>query len=153
MGKRHTSLRLLRTRCEAVIRFIFDALRYRCAYIDLDGCILRRMRCPQNIGLKGIEFLLWWRENLAVCPLIKRRLPLLYLLRLLGVKLVMWTNRDFFMHGTVTFKSLGIHAKLFSEYKFYDGTKIESRVPGPVMDDQKAYLACGKGRGLLVSQL
>lgn len=136
-----------------MIRFIFDALRYRCAYIDLDGCLLRRMRCPMGTGMKGIDFLLWWRENLTVRPVIKRRLPLLYLLKFLGVKLVMWTNRDFFMHGTVTFKSLGKHAWLFTEYKFYDGQKIQSRVPGPVMDDQKNYLACGKGRGLLVSQL
>lgn len=136
-----------------MIRFIFDALYYGCAYIDLDGCILRRMRCPMDTGMKGIDFLLWWRENLTVRPLIKRRLPLLYLLRICGVKLIVWTNRDFGLHASVTFKSLGKHRHLFQGFQFHDGTKIQTRVPGPVMDDQKNYLACGKGRGLLVSQL
>lgn len=136
-----------------MIRFIFDALRYRCAYIDLDGCLLLRFKCPHSLGLKGIEWLLWWRENLPVRPIIKRRLPLLYLLRLLGVKLIVWTNRDKLMHHGVTIQSLGRHRWLFSEEQYYDGQKIMSRVPGPVMDDQKPYLACGKGRGLLVFQL
>lgn len=136
-----------------MIRFIFDALRYRCAYIDLDGCLLRRMRCPMGTGMKGIDFLLWWRENLTVRPVIKRRLPLLYLLKFLGVRLYIWTNRDFWLHCQVTYQSLGPHLRLFFGHQFYDGQKILSRVPGPVMDDQKNYLACGKGRGLLVSQL
>lgn len=136
-----------------MIRFILSALRYRCAYIDLDGCLLRRMRCPPNLHLRGIEHLLWWRENLSVRPIIKRRLPLLYLLKFLGVKLYLWTNRDFWLHGQVTYQSLGTHSRLFFGHQFYDGTKIQSRVPGPVMDDQKAYLACGKGHSLLVSQL
>lgn len=136
-----------------MIRFIASALWYRCAYIDLDGCLLRRQRCPQNLGLKGIEFLLWWRENLTIAPLIKRRLPLLYLLRFLGVRLVLWTNRDSMMHSRVTVESLGLHLWLFREAIYYDGQKILSRVPGPVMDDQKAYLSCGRGASLLVSQL
>lgn len=136
-----------------MIRFILDALHYGCAYIDLDGCLLVRMRCPRDQRLKGVEFLLWWRDNLTVRPLIKRRLPLLYLLRLLGVRLIVWTNRDFCMHWPVTVRSLGKHVRLFADYEFHDGTKIQTRVPGPVMDDQKAYLACGKGRGYLVKQL
>lgn len=111
------------------------------------------MRCPQNLGLKGVDFLLWWRENLTVRPIIKRRLPLLYLLRFLGVKLHIWTNRDHEKHFEVTRASLGRHAWLFKTWEFYDGTKIQSRMPGPVMDDQEAYLACGTGASLLVSQL
>lgn len=145
-----------------MMRFIFDAVRYRCAYIDLDGCILRRMRVKDDARYihfmstqPGTNFdaLLWWRENLTVRPLIKRRLPLLYLLKFLGVRLYIWTNRDFWLHSAVTFKSLGMHSRLFFGHQFHDGTKIQTRVPGPVMDDQKAYLRCGKGRGLLVSQL
>lgn len=136
-----------------MIRFFLSAVRYRCAFIDLDGCILRRMRCPRNLGLKGVEFLLWWREHLSVQPIIRRRLPLLYILRIMGVKLIVWTNRDASLHSNVTLQSLGIHARLFSDIRYYDGTKIQSRVPGPVMDDQINYLACGKGHGYLVTQL
>lgn len=146
-----------------MLRFIFDAVRYRCAYIDLDGCILRRMRVKDDARYihfmstqPGTNFhpMVWWRENLTVRPLIKRRLPLLYLLRyVFRVKLHIWTNRDFWLHGQVTIQSLGKHHRLFSGWQFHNGTKIQTRVPGPVMDDQKNYLACGKGRGLLVSQL
>lgn len=135
------------------LRFILSALWYGCAFIDLDGCILRRFHCPRDLGLKGIEWLLWWRENLPVRPLIKRRLPLLYLLKFLGVRLYVWTNRDMLMHYGLTIESLGKHTRLFTNYNFYDGQKIMSRVPGPVMDDQPAYLACGKGSSLLVFQL
>lgn len=139
-----------------MIRFIFDAVRYRCAYIDLDGCILRRFKCPHSLalqGIRGVGWLLWWRDNLPVRPVIKRRLPLLYLLRLLGVRLVAWTNRDQGLHHEITRQSLGFHNWLFAEFQYWDGTKILTRTKGPVMDDQPKFLACGKGRGLLVSQL
>lgn len=143
-----------------MIRFILAAMHYRCAYIDLDGCLLKRMRCPPELRLSGIPALLWWRDNLTVRPIIYRRLILLYLLRALGVRLYVWTNRDRKMHDGVTRASLGKHVRLFEDFQYYDGTKImpvrwssDGRLYGPVMDDQIKYLKRGHGRGYLVKQL
>lgn len=136
------------------LRFIRDAVLCGCAYIDLDGCLLKRFRCPKELKLSGARALIWWMENLAPTPIVYRRLALLYVLRLLGVRVIMWTNRTQCLHHlNVTHKALRRHMWLFAEMRFRDGQKIMDRVDGPVMDDQPAYLKCGIGPGLLVEQL
>lgn len=136
------------------VRFICNAWACGEAYIDLDGCLLKRFRCPPHLKLYGSQALVWWMENLKPTPIIYRRLALLYVLRALGVRLVIWTNRQCNVHHlNVTHKALGQHMWLFSEMQFRGGLKIQDILTGPVMDDQKAYLGCGAGPGLLVEQL
>lgn len=131
-----------------LFRFIFDAFLYGVAYIDCDGTILRKMPVPDEVQDK----LSWWRVNLAPTPIIKKRLLLLYLLCLLDVDLILWTNRDP-EHERVTRMALGKHARVFMEMRFYSGRKrVESSPSGPVMDDDEVNLI-GKGYNLLVEGL
>jgi hypothetical protein len=134
-----------------ILKFMASAVYYRCAYIDLDGCLLKRMRCPAELNLRGVYALLWWDKNLKPTPIIKSRLALLYVLRLLGIELHVWTNRAPY-HETVTKQALGRHVWLFQHMHFLHGIKIETKVFGPIMDDQPAYLERGKCWGLLVEQ-
>lgn len=153
----HARVRVLRTRCEAVILFIRDAVRFGCAYIDLDGTLIYRMRVPPGFqhfadNYEG-DALQWWRHNLKPMPIVKSRLALCYLLRLLRVRLVVWTNRWPENEG-VTRASLGRHVWLFSELQFHASLKgTKPRLPGPVLEDQEKYLKCGRGNSLLVKQL
>lgn len=123
-----------------MIKFIRAAFSAGVAYIDCDGCILKKFPVPDYIQ-QGIWRLLWWRQNLQPTPVIWHRLPLLYFLRLFGVRLVLWTNRGM-QHRSVTTASLGKHIRLFDEMRFRDGCKILDRLDGPVMDDDAAYFSC-----------
>lgn len=135
-----------------VIRFILAAFSARVAYIDCDGCILEKFEVPGNISPPFR--LLWWNLNLAPTPVIRRRLFLLYALRLLGVRLVLWTNRGV-QHWPVTHAALGKHVELFSSLRFRGGAKIVDRLDGPVMDDDPVYFTCAPNFGncLLVKSL
>lgn len=133
-----------------MIRFIIAAFTAGVVYVDCDGCVLRKFPVPKTVP--GVFALLWWRTHLQPTKVIKRRLPMLYFLRLFGVRLVLWTNR-MHRHRGVTIESLGTHAWLFDELRFRDGCKITDRLDGPVIDDDGIYLSCGKGRGLLVSKV
>lgn len=138
--------RLMRT-----LRFILSAFWHGYAYIDLDGCLLKRFRCPG--GVDAMHALDWWRANLQPTPIVYQRLVLLYILRLLGVKLAIWTNRQPY-HEKVTREALGRHMWLFSFQFYCAGQKHKGpRLGGPVMDDQEKYLKCGTGFNLLVEQL
>lgn len=134
------------------LQFIVSAVWHRHAYIDLDGCLLERFRCPRNLGLKGEEFLQWWVDNLEPTPVVRSRLILCYVLHYLGVRLHVWTNR-WPHHASVTLAALGKHASLFVEYQYHAGRKQISRPLGPVMDDQAIYLRNGKRYSLLVEQV
>lgn len=146
----------------STLRFIWDAWLGGYAFIDMDGTILKKFRLPGGdeclVGdsrtlLNGMSALEWWKANLQPTAVIKRRLPLLYLLKALGVKLIVWTNRCP-QHETVTRKALGVHARLFNHMLFYDGQKGKCNwLLGPVLDDDPKYLPCGTGRGLLVKSL
>lgn len=133
-----------------MIRFIIAAFTAGVVYVDCDGCVLKKFPVPDLVP--RVFALLWWRIHLQPTKIVKRRLPLLYFLRLYGVRLVLWTNR-MPRHRELTIESLGAHAWLFDELRFRDGFKIQDRLDGPVMDDERIYLSCGKGRGLLVSSV
>lgn len=117
----------------------------------MDGCLLHRYRCPPELKLRGDAALEWWMANLAPTPIVYQRLVLLYILRLLGVKLAIWTNRQPY-HEKVTREALGRHMWLFSFQFYCGGEKNLHGLWGPCMDDQKKYLV-GKGFNLLVEQL
>lgn len=121
------------------LRFIAAAFTAGVAYIDCDGCILKKMPVPDTVPMP--YRLIWWKHNLQPTPVIKRRLPLLYFLRFFGVRLVLWTNRER-SHRMLTMRALGKHIKLFSMLQFLGGTKVLDRLDGPVMDDDPAYFIC-----------
>lgn len=133
-----------------LIKFISTAFSAGVAYIDCDGCLLKKFPVPASVPTA--YKLRWWKHNLEPTSVIRRRLPLLYFLRFFGVHLVLWTNRDW-MHRDVTLQALGKHIELFSLLRFRSGSKIIDRLDGPVMDDDGIYLTCGKGAGLLVRSL
>lgn len=133
-----------------LFRFVTAAFTAGVAYIDCDGCILKKFPVPEHICMPFR--LLWWSTNLDVTPVITRRLPLLYFLRLFGVRLVLWTNRGA-QHHTVTLRALGSHARLFDGLRFRNGTKIQDFLDGPIMEDDERYLVCSKYPGLLVKSL
>lgn len=132
-----------------VLRFAIASLRDGMAYIDCDGCILKRFPVPEAVEDK----LAWWIANLAPTPRITSRLVFLWALRRLGVTLVLWTDRSP-QHEPVTVAALGPYAKLFQWMEFHGGVKKLNRRPqGPVMDDKPEYVALGLGGGLLVESL
>jgi hypothetical protein len=114
------------------LKFIAAAYASGVAYIDVDGTILRRYSW---YGKQDMTLQLWM-ENLMPTRIIKRRLPLLYLLKWMGVRLVLWTNRPPELRWP-TMLSLGRHIHLFSRTEFHNGKKYESvcYLPGPIMDD------------------
>lgn len=132
------------------LRFILSACYHCCAFIDLDGCLLERMPVPQCIP--RFDRLNWWTANLRPTPIVKRRLFLLYVLRVFGVELYVWTNRGP-EHDIVTRRALGRHVDIFEKFIYGNGRKTDIIVWGPVMDDQEEYLAYGLGHGLKVKQL
>ena len=128
--------------------FILHAVRSGHAYIDMDGCLLRRMPVPAWVPPE--EALDWWIANLTPTPIVKRRLALLYLLRFCRVRLYIWTNRGG-RHHPVTALALGWHLWLFEDWLYMDGQKHRIPRRGPCMDDQAKYV-CERG-DLLVKQL
>lgn len=125
----------------ATVVFAIDALRKGHAYIDVDGCILQAFPVPLEVPKP--DRLSWWLFNLSPTPVIKRRLPLLYLLHACGCKLHLWINRSE-RHWNLTFMALGKHGKLFvgSTNFFMGGSKTDVPRWGPCMDDDPRY-ACG----------
>lgn len=136
----------------AIFKFIFFAILARHAYIDLDGCLLKKFPVPKEIqgGLRSR--LEWWNENLQPTEIVKSRLVICYLLRLFGVKLFIWSNRGI-RHTEVTKKSLGLHSKIFSVAYYYEGNKNLSRFrEGPCMDDDVNFIGSNKGDLLVESK-
>lgn len=131
-----------------VWKFIFAAVKAGRVYIDIDGTLLKRFPVPDEVYSK----LEWWKANLQPTPVIKRRLPLLYLLYILGVKLIVWTNRGP-AHEGVTRKALGRHTNIFSIFQMYDGQKDKSFPGGPIMDDDPRYIRNFRPGDLLVESL
>ena len=116
-----------------LLRFLSDARRYGNAYIDIDGCLLHKMPIPEHVPAS--EALDYWMANLCATKVVWRRLLLLYFLKLLGVRLHLWTNRSP-QHEAVTRASFGRHYALFDTYHYGAGTKKHLQRFGPCMDDE-----------------
>lgn len=115
--------------------FIRNSAR-KTVYVDVDGTILESMKIPS--GVKNA--FVYWNENLSVTKIIWSRILILAVLKLLGSKLVIWTNRSI-IHADVTFKSLGMTKNLFSEFYFYNGDKSKFyNKDMRLIDDDKKYL-------------
>lgn len=143
-----------------VIKFILTAWWLKYAYIDLDGCLLKRFRItrrPSEMEIRHFgSYINWaldeWTRTLRPTPIVIRRLVLLYILKALGVRLFVWTNRPP-QHERITHLALGKHVWLFDAFYHCAGAKDEMVLYGPVMDDQEKYLRCGIGWSLLVEQV
>jgi hypothetical protein len=121
---------------KSTLKFIAAAYASGVAYIDVDGTILRRYSW---FGKKDMSLDDWMRE-LMPTRVIRRRLPMLYLLKWMGVRLVLWTNRPPELRWP-TMLSLGKHIHLFSRTEFHNGKKYHTidQLNGPVMDDGDLY--------------
>lgn len=120
-----------------MLRFFLSAVRCRCAYIDLDGCLLERLVIPKSVPKE--EALEYWKANLCPTRIIRHRLLLLYVLRSCGVRLIVWTNRAPY-HDKVTRAALGRHAGLFSGWLYMEGNKHRVFRCGPCMDDDAKFI-------------
>lgn len=129
----------------SAIRFLVSAVRCGVAYIDCDGTLVEKFPVPPGIEVP----LLWWSENLQ--PTARKRGPILLcrLLKAMGVRLILWTNRGW-QHEVVTRRALGRHWYLFDEVQFRGGLKIQDRLDGPVMEDDARYFICSRYASLLV---
>lgn len=125
-----------------IMKFLFFAWLHRHAYIDLDGCLLQRMVMPGGMTME--QALVYWAANLGPTPIVRRRLVLCYMLRLLGVRLYVWTNR-WPQHEGITRQALGRHAWLFSGMYFMQGKKSACVRNGPCMDDDKRWVGSRPG--------
>lgn len=133
----------------ALLKFLFSAYRAGVAYIDCDGCILKKFPVPSYVPKD--QALEWWKTCLKPTAILRHRIALLYVLRFLGVRLILWTNRRP-THRPITYLALRAHWSLFDhdEMHFCDGQKGSLFLEGPVMDDDPKYAALGFGHNLLV---
>jgi len=104
-----------------VFDFIQSA-KNQIVYVDVDGTLLQSMRIPSDVTGNKLN---WWRENLKVTKPIFSRFVLCAVLKILGCKLIIWTNR-FPEHRDVTLKGLGFAKILFSDFQFFGGKKVYS---------------------------
>ena len=105
-------------------------------YVDVDGTLMRSFEIPENV--EGNKFL-WWNENLAPTKILYTRIFLCAILRMLGSKLIIWTNRSN-AHKGMTIKSLGLAKFLFSDFRFFEGEKKGTYNKNMfVIDDDKRY--------------
>jgi hypothetical protein len=131
-----------------VLQFIRAARKAGVAYIDVDGTLLKKFEVPDSVPAE--ERLLWWLANKHRAKRVWSRIALLWVLRLLRVRLIMWTNRSGGLR-LVTYSSLGRYTwSLFEGFQFHGGHKRYSYPLGPVLDDEPEYVALGRPGSLLV---
>lgn len=116
-----------------LLKFIRAARKHGHAYVDMDGCLLHKMPIPAHVPPE--QALAYWMENLCATKVVLHRLVLLYLLRALGVRVHLWTNRSP-EHEPVTRASLGRHYELFASHHYGAGRKRQLTRLGPCMDDE-----------------
>lgn len=135
----------------AILKFMLSAIWFRRAYIDLDGTLLYRQRCPADVTENHLQ---WWIDNLGASRVIESRMRICRILHCwFGVRLYVWTNR-YWHHAGVTYQSLRADANLFRYFFFSNGQKTAKYLaPGPCMDDQKKYTEAFGRWSLLVEQL
>lgn len=105
----------------------------RTVFVDMDGTILKAFEIPAYVtGNK----LMWWNQNLDVTDIILNRALYLVILKALGCKLVVWTNRPE-SKKDITIKALGIFSALFSEFQFHAGKKVANADMFIIDDDKK----------------
>ena len=118
----------------SLLDFVLEARRCGNAYVDMDGCLLHKMPIPPHIAPECA--LDYWMANLSPTRVVWTRLAFLYLLKAVGVKLHLWTNRSP-QHEAVTRVSLGRHYAMFSTHHYGAGQKRDVVRQGPCMDDEE----------------
>ncbi len=107
----------------------------RTLYVDVDGTLLSN-DLDIMFAIHGVQ----WYEQQSIDNLPKRHwlLVVLLMLRVIGFRLVLWTNRGL-VNKTATKRNLGVWWYLFSDHQFHEGRK-EKPSRGWTIDDQ-AHLA------------
>lgn len=147
---------------KAYLLFALAALHARNAYIDFDGTLAHSVHVPAPTGadLGGDAWLQAWQleiNRMGRGRLVYTRLLFLLVLRLLGVRLHLWTNRGPAVRDA-TLLTLGLWVRLFMTLGFYgqesnampDKTASAAEHLGPLMDDMPKYVALGKPGSMLV---
>lgn len=138
----------MRTSFKAWLCFIARAVQCRSAYIDMDGCLLRAISIPAHIPPR--DGLTWWLANIRATTIVRRRLLLLYVLRAVGVRLYVWTNRPECLKA-MTWSALGVHRRLFSGSHFMAGQKWRVPRSGSWIDDEARHVDSARGDLLVAS--
>lgn len=118
----------------SLLKFIRNARQCGHAYIDMDGCLLHKMPIPSHV--LPDQALDYWMANLCATRVVRHRLALLYVLKLLGVQLHLWTNRSP-EHEPVTRASFGRHYAVFVDHHYGAGKKRKVQRLGPCIDDEE----------------
>ena len=101
----------------------FKMVAGKTVHVDVDGTLVKSYVVPAEVPAR--EKLSYWTNNLDVTEKLYSRLFFCVALRLIGTKLIIWTNRSE-SHRDVTFKALGIFRHIFSEFEFHAGKKVLS---------------------------
>lgn len=119
-----------------VVNFIKKVSR-QTVFVDVDGTILKSFKIPENVtGNK----LVYWNENLTKTSIIFSRIAICIILKIVGCKLVIFTDRGE-NHKNITIDALGIFKNLFSDFQFYAGKKHNFYNPEMfLIDDNKKFV-------------
>jgi hypothetical protein len=106
----------------------------RTIYVDVDGTLLSN-ELDTLFAIYGVE----WYEQQRIDNLPKRYwlLIALFMLRLIGFRLVLWTNRGH-MNAPATKRNLGVWWWMFSDHQFHEGYKVKPS-SGWTIDDQAQH--------------
>lgn len=106
----------------------------RTIYVDVDGTLLSN-ELDTLFTVHGVE----WYEQQRISDLPKRYwlLIALLLLKLVGFRLVLWTNRGQ-MNAAATKINLGMWWYMFTDHQFHEGGKVKPS-SGWTIDDTKHH--------------
>jgi xanthine/uracil permease len=126
-----------------VIRVIIHALVTGVCCVDVDGTLLdvRHDRIfGQKVQEEGLDTALEWYNNSYVANLgINWGLMLIVIgLRLMGVTLIMWTNRGD-QQESMTRDNLGVLHHIFTVHCFFNGKKYGTNGDMPTLDNESKY--------------
>ena len=116
------------------ISFIRTAISEKVVFVDCDGTLFHSVAIPSDVPSK--EKFAWWNEHVSEGTIVYSRLALCVFLWLVGVKLVIWTNRGE-QHKGSTIRALGIARFIFSDFMFCNGKKAYSPDMVVIDDDVK----------------
>jgi hypothetical protein len=115
-------------------------------YVDVDGTLLDSRldnEFASRYGNDSDSAVQWYDNNWCADLEVNWVLVVqLVIMRVIGCKLVLWTNRGS-RQVAMTKANLGIVWFLFSDHLFYEGAKRHAQVQGLVIDNERKYEDCG----------
>lgn len=119
-------------------------------YVDVDGVLLcgslsKQYHRLRKMGLERKEAIDKIDKQIKECDRLGINHELLKHLshrKINGAKLILWTNRSECVKEA-TKRQLGNYWHLFDEHLFRNGEKLNDRLSGIVIDDDKRHKVCG----------